>query len=332
MATEVQEQVCRVKHTPRGGEPELTAAQAKMQASAEGLALVRADNATGFKRVYVDGGRFQVQVSEGGKSIYLGNFRTPEAAALAYARRIGPEAAAVAAAAEAAEAAEPELTAGQAEAQAREEGLALVRADNATGFKRLYGFYQKTCHTFLGFGWAEPGHFGVKKGDDPKWKAYYNCKYGIAQVDVKDYEASGKGAFSKTISRAAGRDKARRMDQIKLPKLHEPPLGTKRTHDQIGDQDPPEREQKRSCDGTSGSSPSEPMASEPSVVTQTNSTAEPPPFPDILALIHKYLPGNGKLVPAEAIDKACEAFGVPKEGGLVKQANAVWRKLFCSSQ
>eukprot|EP00966_Prymnesium_polylepis_P259388 5991472-Prymnesium_polylepis.1 len=113
----------RVKQRPNllKGEPEPTAAQAKAQARAEGLALVRADNATGCKGVYRHYGRFKVEAREGdksmGKHIYLGTFSTPEAAALVHARHIGPEAAA--------EAAEPEVTAKQAKAQARAEGLML---------------------------------------------------------------------------------------------------------------------------------------------------------------------------------------------------------------
>eukprot|EP00966_Prymnesium_polylepis_P275033 6355178-Prymnesium_polylepis.1 len=65
--------------------PELAAAQAKAHASAEGPALLRANNATGFKGVYHDGIRFRAQRCEGAKTISLGRFSTAEAAALAYA-------------------------------------------------------------------------------------------------------------------------------------------------------------------------------------------------------------------------------------------------------
>jgi len=96
--------------------------------------LVTADSETGFKGVYRSGGKFKAQASRnGGKQMHLGYFGTPEAAALAYARHVGPERAAAAAAKT--EAAEPELTAEQAKAQARAEGLALVRADTDSGFK-----------------------------------------------------------------------------------------------------------------------------------------------------------------------------------------------------
>eukprot|EP00966_Prymnesium_polylepis_P201691 4673410-Prymnesium_polylepis.1 len=52
----------------------------------EGLVLVTADNATGFKGVSLNGGGFQARATEGGDRIFLGHFSTLEAAALAYAR------------------------------------------------------------------------------------------------------------------------------------------------------------------------------------------------------------------------------------------------------
>jgi hypothetical protein len=63
-------------------------AEAELQARAEGLVLARASNATGFKGVYRDGGRFQAATYAGGRLISLGRFSTPEAAALAYARHL----------------------------------------------------------------------------------------------------------------------------------------------------------------------------------------------------------------------------------------------------
>ena len=109
------------------------------QARAEGLVLVPADKATGFKGVYQNKNRFAAQVRQGDQLIHLGRFNTAEEAALAYARHIGAEQAAAEAAA-AAEPAKPNLTAEEARAQARAEGLVLAPADNATGFK---GVYQK---------------------------------------------------------------------------------------------------------------------------------------------------------------------------------------------
>eukprot|EP00966_Prymnesium_polylepis_P067078 1557238-Prymnesium_polylepis.1 len=69
---------------PKGdaAEPEPTAAQGKAQARTEGLVLVTAGNATGFRGVYLNRGRFVAQAREGGKQLNLGNFSTPEAAAL----------------------------------------------------------------------------------------------------------------------------------------------------------------------------------------------------------------------------------------------------------
>ena len=67
----------------------------------------------------------------------LGTFATAEEAALAVARSLGPEGVAAALAADAAKAMEPApMTAAEAHAAAAAEGLALVRADNATGFER----------------------------------------------------------------------------------------------------------------------------------------------------------------------------------------------------
>ena len=101
-------------------------------ATREGLTLVRAENATGFKGVCRNektskSKPFQAQLKRGGKRGYLGLYATAEEAALAYARELGPEGSKAAAAV-----AEPAMTAEQAEAAAAEEGLTLVRADNAT--------------------------------------------------------------------------------------------------------------------------------------------------------------------------------------------------------
>jgi hypothetical protein len=143
----------RVKQRPNllKGEPEPTAAQAKAQARAEGLALVRADNATGCKGVYRHYGRFKVEAREGdksmGKHIYLGTFSTPEAAA---------------------EAAEPEVTAKQAKAQARAEGLMLVGADNATGFKGMCRNHSNfKAHTKEG---GKRLNLGSARPRRPRWR------------------------------------------------------------------------------------------------------------------------------------------------------------------
>ena len=66
----------------------MTPAEAHAAAAAEGLALVPAANATGFKGVYRNGQAFEAKVSGGGKLQQLGSFSTVEEAALAYSRHI----------------------------------------------------------------------------------------------------------------------------------------------------------------------------------------------------------------------------------------------------
>ena len=83
------------------GKPELmpkrvpmTAAEAHAAAADWGLALLRADNPTGFKYVSRGGGvskPFAAQLRHGGRKNYLGTFATAEEAALAVARFLGPE-------------------------------------------------------------------------------------------------------------------------------------------------------------------------------------------------------------------------------------------------
>eukprot|EP00966_Prymnesium_polylepis_P209751 4858154-Prymnesium_polylepis.1 len=147
-STETQRRVRRVKKPKlQAVERESTAKeQANAQARAEGVVLVPAhDCATGFKGVTRSGDRFRVVTYNGRKEVNLGTFNTAEAAALAYARHIGPEETAAAAA----EAAGPELTAEQAKAQARAEGLVLVGAATETGFKgvsRSRGSFQARAY------------------------------------------------------------------------------------------------------------------------------------------------------------------------------------------
>jgi len=69
-----------------------TADEARAAAAAEGLELVpSASGETGFRGVYRNGGKYKVDITEKGKSRHLGNFATPEEAALCYARHIGAE-------------------------------------------------------------------------------------------------------------------------------------------------------------------------------------------------------------------------------------------------
>ena len=114
----------------------MSAAEAHATAEAKGLALLRAENATGFKYVRRDDRKskpFQAQVKQDGRNRSLGNFTTAEEAALAVARFLGPEGVAAALAPAALEPAP--MTAAEVHAAAAAEGLVLVRGDNLTGFK-----------------------------------------------------------------------------------------------------------------------------------------------------------------------------------------------------
>ena len=109
-------------------------------AEQEGLTLLRAENSTGFKRVTLESRSvskpFKATAWHGGRNKHLGMFATAEEAALVVARFLGPEGVAAALAADAAKALQPApMTAAEVHAAASAEGLTLVRAENATGFK-----------------------------------------------------------------------------------------------------------------------------------------------------------------------------------------------------
>ena len=123
----------------------MTAAEAHAAAAAEGLALLRAENATGFKgecrrrtyRVPNVSKPFKASLRHGGRTNSLG-FATAEEAALAVARFLGPEGVAGGARAGAApeRPPEPTMTAAEAHRGGGAGGLTtLLRAENATGFK-----------------------------------------------------------------------------------------------------------------------------------------------------------------------------------------------------
>ena len=117
----------------------MTAEEALALAEREGLTLVRSNtNKTGFKNLQYYKGRqkarpYQLKISLDGRTEHIGSYATPEEAALAYARLIGPEASAR----EAAEATTPPMTPEEAIATAAAEGLQLVRSDTTTGFKHV---------------------------------------------------------------------------------------------------------------------------------------------------------------------------------------------------
>ena len=74
----------------------MTEAEAERLAAEEGLVMVFADTATGYKGVYSNNNSisrpFQAQIWQGGKMKSLGYFASAAEAALAYARQLGPEA------------------------------------------------------------------------------------------------------------------------------------------------------------------------------------------------------------------------------------------------
>ena len=77
-------------------QPTMTAAEAHAAAEAEGLTLMRFDNATGFRGVTFHrqskrAKPFQANPCRNGKHEHLGHFATAEEAALAVARWWGPE-------------------------------------------------------------------------------------------------------------------------------------------------------------------------------------------------------------------------------------------------
>jgi len=129
--------VAAEEEAARASHADMTAEEALAAAEAEGLPLVRsAANSTGFKsvlRTNAQGGRFHIDSRTAGQP--TGTFTTAEAAALAYSRHIGREAAA----AKAARASHADMTAEEALAAAEAEGLPLLRsAANSTGFKYLH--------------------------------------------------------------------------------------------------------------------------------------------------------------------------------------------------
>ena len=113
-----------------------TADEIRAAAAAEGLELVPSQKGeTGFKGVYKEGGKYSSRIMENGKLRQLGNFVTPEEAALCYARHIGRERATAEAAQARGEGPQP-LTADEARAVAVAEGLELKPSYGiTTGFR-----------------------------------------------------------------------------------------------------------------------------------------------------------------------------------------------------
>ena len=133
----------------------LTSEEARQQAQAEGLTLLKADSTTGYFGVSLSKpGQpkpYQAKVTRGGKDVHLGCFATAEEAALCVARTPeGQEAAKRAAAPPPA----PPLTSDEARQQAQAGGLTLLKADSTTGY---FGVYHKS-------GRSKPYQAQVRRG------------------------------------------------------------------------------------------------------------------------------------------------------------------------
>ena len=115
------------------------AAEAHATAAAEELELVRAENPTGFKYVSFDSRQnhaskpFKAELRDGGRHKYLGTFATPEEAALAVARALGPGGRR---AVSRRPTPQPTMTAAEAHATAAAEGLELVRRRECDGLQK----------------------------------------------------------------------------------------------------------------------------------------------------------------------------------------------------
>ena len=119
----------------------MTEAEARRLAAEEGLQLVPADNATGWKGVsHLSTPNlikpYKAQIKQGGKDRSLGTFATAAEAALAYARHLGPAGCAAALAPPATP--EPVMTEAEVRRLAAAEGMQLVILDAVlvSGVKR----------------------------------------------------------------------------------------------------------------------------------------------------------------------------------------------------
>ena len=112
----------------------LTSEDARQQAQAEGLMLIKSDNnKTGYFCVNLNPSSrlkpYQAHWFRGRERVHLGSFVTAEEAALCVARSPGGQAATEKAAAA--------LTREEARQQAQAEGLMLLKSDNKTGYFRV---------------------------------------------------------------------------------------------------------------------------------------------------------------------------------------------------
>ena len=195
----VQRPVCSSLESPAMASRVPSAAETMSAAAAEGLELVPSTNATGFKGVFENGGKYATKVREDGKLRHLGSSATPEEAALQYSRHIG----AARTAAEAAEARgdglQPSLTAAEVMAASTAEGLELVPSSNAAGFKGV----SKQGSKYRAEVWEDGnlrylGYFHTRGGA----ALCYARHIGAARAAAEAAEARGDGLQPLTAAEA----------------------------------------------------------------------------------------------------------------------------------
>ena len=165
--------------------------QAQQEARAEGIMLVKADNASGFANVYERTNRpepFQAEVKRAGKTVFLGYFKTPEQAALCVGRT--PEGRAMAAKA-AAPPPPPPLTRKQALQRAREEGLMLREADNTSGYANV---------SLQASGGATPYKVAVRRGGKKVHLGHFATPEEAALCLARWHEKEEQNAAAELLS------------------------------------------------------------------------------------------------------------------------------------
>lgn len=165
--------------------------QALQEAQAEGIMLVKADNASGFANVYERTNRpepFQAEVKRAGKTVFLGYFKTPEQAALCVGRT--PEGRAMAAKAMAPPP-PPPLTRKQALQRAREEGLMLREADNTSGYANV---------SLQASGGATPYKVAVRRGGKKVHLGHFATPEEAALCLARWHEKEERNAAAELLS------------------------------------------------------------------------------------------------------------------------------------
>ena len=158
-------------------------------AAAEGLALVHSSKCkTGFRHVSQNldndapSKPFQLRVIIGGATIHVGYFLTADEAALAYARRVGPQASAIEARWE------YSMTAEQALATAEAEGLHLRTASNITGYAHVSLESRRSA--------GRPYRLQIRRGKRNATIYHLSGTFGTAEeaaLEVARYYARGDG-------------------------------------------------------------------------------------------------------------------------------------------